>query len=78
VAAAPDAFGFILISRAPSANGVFVSYAKVLFSTQPNNSVVTDANPSGTQVIIGGHNSGLDDSERYCDAQGFINMLAAN
>ena len=78
VASSPDVNGFITISRAPSANGAFVTYAKVFFSTQPNNSVITDANPNGTQVIIGGHNFGLDDSERYCDAQGFINMLAAN
>ena len=75
---APDANGFMTISRAPSAAGAFVPYLKVFFSTQPDNSVATDVNPNGTQVIIAGHNSGLGDSQRYCDAQIFINQLAAN
>jgi hypothetical protein len=77
-ASSPDAFGTILISRAPSAAGAFVAFQKVFFSTQPNNSVIRDVNPNGTQVIIKGENSGLNDAERYCDAQDYINMLAAN
>ena len=77
-ASSPDANGVITISRAPSAAGSFVPYLKVAFSTQPDNSVATDVNPNGTQVIIKGGNSGLSDAERYCDAQQLINMLTAN
>ena len=77
-ASSPDANGVITISRAPSAAGAFVSYLKVAFSTQPDNSVATDVNPNGTQVIILGGNSGLSDVNRYVDAQQFVNMLTAN
>ena len=75
---APDANGFMTISRAPSAAGAFVSFSKVFFSANPVNSAITDANPNGTQVLIGGHNAGLSDIERVCDAQAYINQLAAN
>ena len=77
-ASAPDVNGFILISRAPSAAGAFVSFSKVFFSANPVNSAITDATPNGTQVLIGGHNAGLSDIEHVCDAQAYINQLAAN
>jgi hypothetical protein len=77
-ASSPDANGVITISRSPSAGAAFVSYLKVVFSTQPDTNVTTDVNPNATQVIILGGNSGLSDSNRYCDAQALINMLNAN
>jgi hypothetical protein len=77
-ASSPDANGVIAINRAPSASGSFVLFAKVFYSANPNTGVITDANPSGSGVIIKGENSGLNDVERYCDAQAFINQLAAN
>jgi hypothetical protein len=76
--ASVDSVGTIFINRAPSASGSFVLFAKVFYSVNPDYSVITDSNPSGAQVIIKGNNSGQTDIQRYCDAQGFINQLAAN
>ena len=77
-ASSPDANGVVTINRAPAAAGVFVAFLKVVFSTQPDNSVVTDINPNATQIRILGGNSGLSDVDRYADSQAFINQLAAN
>ena len=77
-ASSPNVDGAILISRAPSASAAFVGYLKVFYSTNPDTSVVSDLNPSAAGVIIRGVNGGLTDVERYCDAQAFINSLAAN
>ena len=75
--------GDVTINR--TLNGVTSIFAHIFFSTQPDNGVVTDANPNGTQVLIKtyvnagvGAGTGTSDSLRYCAAQAFVNMLAAN
>lgn len=62
-----------------------VLWAYVLYSTNPDWSAATDANPSGAGVIVRmfepgvtGAQLGSADSMRYKDAQGFINELLAS
>ena len=66
-----DSNGEITISK----NGA--AFMKVFYSSNPNWGAATDANPKGAGVLVRGGQAGVD-SSRYFDAQGFVNMLAAN
>lgn len=63
-------------------NGVTAIFAHVFYSANPDWGVATDVNTTGAGVIIWNKRLGQtiwpSDQPRYCDAQQFINFLAAN
>jgi hypothetical protein len=55
-----------------SVNGA--AFMTVTYSTNPDWSAATDANPKATGVLVRAGQTGID-SSKYYDAQAFINML---